>query len=172
MPQLMPEQNFRKLIIQDYGRRKEINCNCCGENYRHSHECKAINRLCYNCRQYGHLAKVCSQPINKKDSNQPYGNKLSVNSSEISVSSLSDKSINSDCEYVCSLMPFYDLDDRKFNKASTFDSHMYQLLDAAEEDAVDCNDRWRLQYDENKQLTSEMQILKNQFGICRRTTTI
>ena len=87
-------------------------CLRCGERYGQLHLCKALCRKCYSCRQYGHIASSTLCPnFQKLTKSQINEDPLHMDAPKTSRSTC--HKTNSDCAYICTLMPFADLPDEE-----------------------------------------------------------
>ena len=87
-------------------------CLRCNERYGQLHLCKALCRKCYLCRQYGHIASSTLCPnFQKLTLSQIDKDPLPVGTPKTTRGTC--QRMNSDCAYICTLMPFADLPDKE-----------------------------------------------------------
>nr|XP_039269966.1 uncharacterized protein LOC120344720 [Styela clava] len=112
------ENAYRIKSVNQNKTRKKNNysvkiCFYCGGSFPHKGQCPAKGRKCFNCNDYGHFAKFCRKPKQKKFSRSVNNLKASSkNSSKVESQSCanSEYSMKVEQSQICNKLPTVEVD--------------------------------------------------------------
>lgn len=93
----------------------------CGVRYVYKHFCKAMNRRCYKCRCYNHLAEFCRTDLSRNR----MASSCTMPCKEVQEPSNQEENIEKD--YICSIMPFSCVDSLELRKMCKISSNLQTL---------------------------------------------